>query len=131
MKVAPSRPNIEDELAPARRQTNAMIAIDNVSHVFRTSGRQDHLALSNISLIIEDGAFVAILGPSGCGKSTLLYVVGGFVSPTEGLARVKGQAITGPGRERGPVFQEVAVFPWKSRLDNVIDGHGQQWDNSA
>ena len=49
MKVAPSRPNIEDELAPARRQTNAMIAIDNVSHVFRTSGRQDHLALSRIA----------------------------------------------------------------------------------
>ena len=131
MKVAPSRPNIEDELAPARRQTNAMIAIDNVSHVFRASGRQDHLALSNISLIIEDGAFVAILGPSGCGKSTLLYVVGGFVSPTEGLARVKGQAITGPGPDRGPVFQEFALFPWKSVLGNVMYGPRQQGVKSA
>ena len=131
MKVAPSRPNIEDELAPARRQTNAMIAIDNVSHVFRTSGRQDHLALSNISLIIEDGAFVAILGPSGRGKSTLLYVVGGFVSPTEGLARVKGQAITGPGPDRGPVFQEFALFPWKSVLGNVMYGPRQQGVKSA
>src|SRR5437868_15318233 len=131
MKVAPSRPNIEDELAPARRQTNAMIAIDNVSHVFRTSGRQDHLALSNISLIIEDGAFVAILGPSGCGKSTLLYVVGGFVSPTEGVARVKGRAIKGPGPDRGPVFQEFALFPWKSVLGNVMYGPRQQGVKSA
>src|SRR3954468_13575226 len=126
MKVAPSRPNVEDEFAPARRQTSAMIAIDSVSHVFRTSGRQDHLALSNISLTIEDGAFVAILGPSGCGKSTLLYVVGGFVSPTEGVARVKGKAITGPGPDRGPVFQEFALFPWKTVLGNVMYGPRQQ-----
>ena len=131
MKVAPSRPNVEDEFAPARRQTNAMIAIDSVSHVFRTSGREDHLALSNTSLTIEDGAFVAILGPSGCGKSTLLYVVGGFVSPTEGLARVKGQAITGPGPDRGPVFQEFALFPWKSVLGNVMYGPRQQGVKSA
>ncbi|MFL6813335.1 MAG: ABC transporter ATP-binding protein [Bradyrhizobium sp.] len=131
MKVAPSRPNVEDEFAPARRQTSAMIAIDSVSHVFRTSGRQDHLALSNISLTIEDGAFVAILGPSGCGKSTLLYVVGGFVSPTEGVARVKGRAITGPGPDRGPVFQEFALFPWKSVLGNVMYGPRQQGVKSA
>src|SRR3954454_19562929 len=126
MKVAPSRPNVEDEFAPARRQTNAMIAIDSVSHVFRTSGRQDHLALSNISLTIEDGAFVAILGPSGCGKSTLLYIVGGFVSPTEGVARARGKTITGPGPDRGPVFQEFALFPWKSVLGNVMYGLRQQ-----
>jgi NitT/TauT family transport system ATP-binding protein len=131
MKVAASRPNVEDEFAPARRQTSAMIAIDSVSHVFRTSGRQDHLALSNISLTIEDGAFVAILGPSGCGKSTLLYVVGGFVIPTEGVARVKGKAITGPGPDRGPVFQEFALFPWKSVLGNVMYGPRQQGIKSA
>ena len=68
-----------------------MIEIDHVSQVFQTSGRQDHLALSDISLTIEDGAFVSILGPSGCGKSTLLYIVGGFVNPTAGVAKVKGK----------------------------------------
>jgi NitT/TauT family transport system ATP-binding protein len=67
-----------------------MIEIDRVSQIFQTSGRQKHLALSEISLTIEDGAFVSILGPSGCGKSTLLYIVGGFVSPTEGVAKMKG-----------------------------------------
>ncbi len=103
-----------------------MIEIDRVSRVFRTSGRQDHLALSDISLTIEDGAFVSILGPSGCGKSTLLYIVGGFVSPTEGVAKVRGKPIAGPGPDRGPVFQEFALFPWKSVLGNVMYGPRQQ-----
>ena len=103
-----------------------MIEIDHVSQVFRTSGRQDHLALSDISLTIEDGAFVSILGPSGCGKSTLLYIVGGFVNPTGGVAKVKGKPITGPGPDRGPVFQEFALFPWKSVLGNVMYGPRQQ-----
>src|ERR1700731_2985159 len=103
MKVMPSRSNVEVAPAPARAQAAAMIEIDRVSQVFQTSGRQNHLALSQISLTIGDGAFVSILGPSGCGKSTLLYIVGGFVSPTEGVAKVKGRAITGPGPDRGPV----------------------------
>jgi len=103
-----------------------MIEIDRVSQVFRTSTRQDHLALSDISLAIEDGAFVSILGPSGCGKSTLLYIVGGFVQPTQGSARMKGKTITGPGPDRGPVFQEFALFPWKSVLGNVMYGPRQQ-----
>jgi NitT/TauT family transport system ATP-binding protein len=124
MKV--SRSNAQAESAPARKQAAAMIEIDRVSQVFRTSGRQDHLALSDISLTIEDGAFVSILGPSGCGKSTLLYIVGGFVSPTEGVAKVRGKPIVGPGPDRGPVFQEFALFPWKSVLGNVMYGPRQQ-----
>src|SRR3954453_18955569 len=126
MKALPARPNVEAEPAPARRPTPAMIEVDRVSQIFRTSGRQEHLALSEISLAIDDGAFVSILGPSGCGKSTLLYIVGGFVAPTEGVARVKGAAITGPGPDRGPVFQEFALFPWKSVLGNVMYGLRQQ-----
>src|ERR1700721_823990 len=126
MKVVPSRPDTAPESASARRQATAMIEIDRVSQVFQTSGRQNHLALSEISLTIENGAFVSILGPSGCGKSTLLYIVGGFVQPTGGRGRVKGRAITGPGPDRGPVFQEFALFPWKSVLGNVMYGPRQQ-----
>ena len=111
---------------PRGKPATAMIEIDHVSQVFQTSARQDHLALSDISLTIEDGAFVSILGPSGCGKSTLLYIVGGFVQPTQGVAKVKGKAITGPGPDRGPVFQEFALFPWKSVLGNVMYGPRQQ-----
>ena len=124
MKVVTSRPVIEAE--SGREPAVAMIEIDHVSQVFQTSARQDHLALSDISLTIGDGAFVAILGPSGCGKSTLLYIVGGFVKPTSGVAKVKGNAITGPGPDRGPVFQEFALFPWKSVLGNVMYGPRQQ-----
>jgi NitT/TauT family transport system ATP-binding protein len=124
MRVLPSRSDLQ--VASARKPAAAMIEIDRVSQVFQTSLRQDHLALSDISLTIEDGAFVSILGPSGCGKSTLLYIVGGFVQPTQGVAKVKGKAITGPGPDRGPVFQEFALFPWKSVLGNVMYGPRQQ-----
>jgi NitT/TauT family transport system ATP-binding protein len=103
-----------------------MIEIEHVSQIFQTSSRQDHLALSDVSLTVEDGAFVSILGPSGCGKSTLLYIVGGFVQPTRGTAKMKGRPITGPGPDRGPVFQEFALFPWKSVLGNVMYGPRQQ-----
>ncbi len=131
MKASPSPANAEVVAAPAHKPTAAMIEIDRVSQVFRTSSRQDHLALSDISLTIGDGAFVSILGPSGCGKSTLLYIVGGFVSPTAGVAKVKGKAITGPGPDRGPVFQEFALFPWKSVLGNVMYGPRQQGTKPA
>src|SRR5476649_2124982 len=120
MKAARSRSDVGVDSAAAPRQATAMIEIEHVSQVFQTSARKDHLALSDISMTIEDGAFVSILGPSGCGKSTLLYIVGGFVNPTEGVAKVRGNAITGPGPDRGPVFQEFALFPWKSVLGNVM-----------
>ena len=103
-----------------------MIAIDGVSQTFKTAGRKEHLAISSINLDIADGAFVSILGPSGCGKSTLLYIVGGFVKPTAGSVKVKGKPVSGPGPDRGPVFQEFALFPWKTVLGNVIYGLRQQ-----
>jgi NitT/TauT family transport system ATP-binding protein len=131
MKALSLRSEVQapSETAPAKAA--AMIEIEGVSQVFQTSGRQSHLALSNISLTIQDGAFVSILGPSGCGKSTLLYIVGGFVTPSQGTAKVKGKAIAGPGPDRGPVFQEFALFPWKSVLGNVMYGPRQQGISSA
>jgi NitT/TauT family transport system ATP-binding protein len=126
MKGLPLRSDVRVGSSPAREQASAMIAIDRVSQIFQTSGRQSHLALSDISLSVEEGAFVSILGPSGCGKSTLLYIVGGFVNPTQGVATVKGRVITGPGPDRGPVFQEFALFPWKTVLGNVMYGPRQQ-----
>jgi NitT/TauT family transport system ATP-binding protein len=132
MKVLPLRPEMErSDALPGRGPATAMIEIDRVSQTFQTSGRQNHLALSEISLTIEDGAFVSILGPSGCGKSTLLYIVGGFVNPTAGTAKVKGKVITGPGPDRGPVFQEFALFPWKNVLGNVMYGLRQQGASRA
>jgi NitT/TauT family transport system ATP-binding protein len=126
MTILPTRSELRPEPAPAQMPAAAMIEIDGVSQVFQTSTRHDHLALSDISLSVADGAFVSILGPSGCGKSTLLYIVGGFVQPTRGVAKMKGSAIKGPGPDRGPVFQEFALFPWKSVLGNVMYGPRQQ-----
>ena len=124
----PLRPETDtgSGVTSAHHRARAMIEIDRVSKRFETSGRKSHLALSDIALTIDDGAFVSILGPSGCGKSTLLYIVGGFVAPSEGIARMKGAAITGPGPDRGPVFQEFALFPWKTVLGNVMYGLRQQ-----
>jgi NitT/TauT family transport system ATP-binding protein len=126
MKVVSLRSDAHAEPVSGRNPASAMIEIEHVSQRFETSGRQSHLALSDINLSIDDGAFVSILGPSGCGKSTLLYILGGFVKPTEGIVKVKGKAITGPGPDRGPVFQEFALFPWKNVIGNVMYGMLQQ-----
>ena len=99
-----------------------MIAIERLSKTFESARGTSHLALSDISLDVADGEFVSILGPSGCGKSTLLYIVGGFVTPSAGAVCVGGKPVTGPGPDRGPVFQEFALFPWKTVLGNVMYG---------
>ena len=104
-----------------------MIAIDGLSKSFAAARTgTERLALSDISLQIAKGEFVSIVGPSGCGKSTLLYVVGGFVAPSRGAISVAGKPVTGPGPDRGPVFQEFALFPWKTVLGNVMYGLRQQ-----
>jgi NitT/TauT family transport system ATP-binding protein len=128
MQVVPLRPDVETGtgVLSGQQRAAAMIEIESVSQRFEISGRKSHLALSDINLTVEDGAFVSILGPTGCGKSTLLYIVGGFVNPTQGVAKVKGTIIKGPGPDRGPVFQEFALFPWKTVLGNVMYGLRQQ-----
>lgn len=103
-----------------------MIAIKHVSQVFAIGKGERHVALSDISLDLRDGEFISILGPSGCGKSTLLYIVGGFVKQTSGSVEIDGRPVTGPGPDRGPVFQEFALYPWKTVLGNVAYGLRQQ-----
>jgi NitT/TauT family transport system ATP-binding protein len=78
--------------------------------------------MENVSLNIEEGEFVCVLGPSGCGKSTLLNLVAGFMSPTSGTLSLDGAEITAPGKERGVVFQEHALFPWMTIGDNILFG---------
>ena len=79
-------------------------------------------ALENISLSVRDGEFVCLLGPSGCGKTTLLNAIAGFVRATKGEVQVDDKAVSGPGAERGMVFQEYALFPWFTIEENVQYG---------
>src|SRR6266508_1093597 len=79
-------------------------------------------AIERIDLSVARNEFAAILGPSGCGKSTLLNMVAGFLRPTTGRILVDGAPVEGPDPRRGVVFQEAALFPWYTVLDNVTFG---------
>ena len=79
-------------------------------------------ALDEINLEVQKGEVICILGPSGCGKSTLLNIVAGFLPPSGGEVRVDGRPVIEPGPDRGFVFQEFALFPWRTVLENVEFG---------
>jgi NitT/TauT family transport system ATP-binding protein len=114
----------EKPLAPQAHQVRSergSIAIDKVSIVF-DKGKDKHLAVAETSLDIRPGQFVSILGPSGCGKSTLLNCVAGYLQPTTGSITVDGETIAGPGPDRGMVFQQYSLFPWKTVRENVAFG---------
>jgi NitT/TauT family transport system ATP-binding protein len=102
------------------------IVIDQVSHLYRPAHGRPVLALDNVSLVVTDCEFVALLGPSGCGKSTLLYLLGGFLPVEHGAIRVDGKPVAGPGPDRGIVFQHFALFPWKTVVQNVLYGLEKQ-----
>ena len=97
------------------------IVVSGVSQIFRSDAREV-VALQNIDLHIPQGQFICLLGPSGCGKSTLLNAIAGFTLPTAGSITVVNAQVTGPGPERGMVFQEYALFPWMTVADNVAFG---------
>ncbi|QRG08337.1 ABC transporter ATP-binding protein [Xanthobacter dioxanivorans] len=80
------------------------------------------VAVSDADLVVRPGEFVSIIGPSGCGKSTLLNAVAGFLKPTAGRVTVDGEAVKGPSADRGMVFQQYSLFPWKTVRENVEFG---------
>ena len=94
----------------------------HINHVNKEFGNQSatNTVLSNINLEIQEGEFVSILGPSGCGKSTLLSIVAGLTKPSSGEVFLNGEKITKPGRDRGMVFQQAALFPWMTVEENVM-----------
>ena len=98
------------------------IVVEAVSHTYRPPRGREVLALENVAIEVHRREFVALLGPSGCGKSTLLYLIGGFLPTTRGAIRVDGAPISGPGPDRGIVFQHFALFPWKTVRANVLYG---------
>jgi NitT/TauT family transport system ATP-binding protein len=79
-------------------------------------------AIENFNLVVKDEEFVCILGPSGCGKTTILRIIAGLETKTSGSVRLDDREITGPGQDRGMVFQEFALFPWRTVQKNVEFG---------
>ncbi|MCM3699557.1 ABC transporter ATP-binding protein [Paenibacillus macerans] len=97
------------------------IEIENLSKVYQ--GRSGPVtALQNTQLAIGQNEFVCVVGPSGCGKTTLLNIIAGLENATTGTVKVENRIVTGPGKERGVVFQQYALFPWKTVLKNVEFG---------
>jgi len=102
-------------------KTQPRLRVLNVSKVFKTNHGKVN-ALDNVNLTIQEGEFVCIVGPSGCGKSTLLNLIAGLDKPTQGEIWSNGNLVTGPGSDRVVVFQEGALFPWLTVMQNVEFG---------
>jgi NitT/TauT family transport system ATP-binding protein len=103
-----------------------VLELKNVSKTFVNPDGKAFQAIRDVDLAIKDepdvGEFRVFLGPSGCGKSTILNIVAGLFPPTTGEALLRGQPITGPGPDRGMVFQSYSSYPWLTVLDNVAFG---------
>lgn len=112
-----------DETGQATEPGGLKLEAWGVSHWFThvRTGAQVH-ALDDVSLQIADGEFVTLVGPSGCGKTTFLNAMAGFVKPTHGEVLCDGTPITGPGRDRGVVFQDLAILPWRTVYRNIAHG---------
>ena len=113
--------NQTTSLESARLAQGGAIEIDNL-HIRLGEGSHAFDAVQDVSLSIAPGEFVCVLGPSGCGKSTLLGALAGHWTPSRGSIQVDGAPVSGPHPDRGLVFQQHTLFPWKKVLDNVAFG---------
>lgn len=104
------------------RRDSAAPELIRVERASVSYGDDSRGVLADVSVSAAAGEFICIVGPSGCGKSTLLKAIAGFVRVSAGSIRVGGKEVTGPGSDRGMVFQEFALFPWLTVADNVLFG---------
>lgn len=115
--------SVLDKESSNRKELNkkGRVKLENISVNYKTRGNLV-TAIENTSIEIEPGEFVCLLGPSGCGKSTLLNCVAGFVKPNSGKITVDGELIKQPGPDRGMVFQQYSLYPWKTVIENIAFG---------
>ena len=100
----------------------ARIDVRGLSKTFQTIKGEAVEAISDLSFVVGENEFVSIVGPSGCGKSTSLYIIAGFIAPTKGTVLIDDRPVREPGPDRGVVFQEYALFPWRTVEDNIKYG---------
>lgn len=111
MALAVVKPVVE-ETAP--QQKKAMVSIDSVTMSFGT-----FVAVEDVNLTVADGEFLAIVGPTGCGKSTILNAIAGLLKPTSGSVSIDGNRVSGIQNDIGYLFQQDALLPWKTAIENV------------
>lgn len=127
LKLAVSNDEREAVISPAllssgtvaERSGKPALSVDKVSVTYQSS-RGSHTAVDSVSMKMQPGEFVSILGPSGCGKSTLLGVVAGLLPASEGEISVFGEAVNGPRKDIGVVFQQATLLPWLNVIDNIL-----------
>jgi NitT/TauT family transport system ATP-binding protein len=111
---------------PSKADAPNVLELKGVSKSFVSPDGRVFEAIKDVNLTVRDepgvGEFRVFLGPSGCGKSTILNIVAGLFPPTSGQALVRGAPVTGPGPDRGMVFQSYSSYPWLTVLDNVAFG---------
>jgi NitT/TauT family transport system ATP-binding protein len=100
----------------------AFVSVEHVTKVFPRDEGEPTVALKDINLAIEEKEFICIVGASGCGKTTLLRIIAGLETTSEGQILLSGKPIEGTDTDRGMVFQEYSLFPWKSVIDNIAFG---------
>lgn len=98
-----------------------MLILKNVSRTFISKGNTIN-ALEKVNLEVKDKEFICILGPSGCGKTTLLRIIAGLDKPTAGDVLLDDIRVDKPGQDRGMVFQDYSLFPWRTVIDNIVFG---------
>lgn len=96
----------------------ATITLDNLSMQYGSNGSR-YTALSDVNLNITEGDFISLIGPSGCGKSTIIDIVSGLKAPTTGSVLIDQEPVSGPGPDRGTVFQDYSLFPWMTAFENI------------
>jgi len=107
------------------------LKVENLGMIYQVPNGTEVEALQDVSFTLEEGRILTLLGPSGCGKTTLLNILAGFLAPTSGRVSLGSETITGPGRERGMVFQQGALFEWLSVNENIGFGQSTQYSRGT
>lgn len=109
---------------------NIFVEVENLARRYKTK-EGELTVFENANFGIEKGEFVCIIGHSGCGKSTILNILAGLDTASDGLVFMEGKEVSGPALERGVVFQNYSLFPWKSALKNIMFAVRARWPNMS